>query len=182
MKKITKIIKKVAGHTGKAVLLGALVGGVSMMSYATGTLEKAGPTRDKVEAAKLQTAQQSLDVVVAAIAKADPNWVKGLPLMSEKFNAFTRVPETKKVQTTTFALTGTDPLQASSYEHAPAPPNCQSGQEEICYITAEVSNPGDPEEDWLPSMTPALQDEIEDILETPVSQREDTQNVKLRAE
>lgn len=85
MKTIAKIIKKVAIQARRAVLFGALVGGVSMASYATeGT---AGPT---IERAQLETVNINLEAVVTAITKVDPNWVKGLPkLTGTKINALT---------------------------------------------------------------------------------------------
>ena len=76
------VIKKVAEQASKIVLLGALVGGVSMMSYATGTT--AGPT---IEKAQLETVHINLEAVVAAITKTDPDWVKGLPMLRERTTA-----------------------------------------------------------------------------------------------
>jgi len=55
-----------------------LVGGVSLASYATET--PVGPT---IEKAQLETVDINLDEVVAAITKADPDWVKGLPKLKE---------------------------------------------------------------------------------------------------
>jgi len=62
-------------QASKVVLFGALVGGVSMMSYATETT--IGPT---IEKAQLETVDINLDEVVAAITKADSDWVKRLPV------------------------------------------------------------------------------------------------------
>mgnify|MGYP007082198945 CR=1 FL=1 len=78
MEKMKNIITKIAGRARKAVLLGTLVGGVSMLSYATETTT--GPT---IEKARLETVTISLDKVVAAITKADPNWVNSLPVLKE---------------------------------------------------------------------------------------------------
>lgn len=84
------------------------------------------------------------------------------------------------IVTASFILTGSNPLASGSYEHAPAPPTCQTGVEEICYIEAEVANPGASPNDWLPLMTDELKDEIEEIFNTPVELRNETDNVKLR--
>lgn len=80
MNSITQVIRKVATAVRKTVLIGALVGGVSMIASATETTEtKVGPTIGK---AQLETVHINLDAVVAAIAKVDPDWVKGLPVIS----------------------------------------------------------------------------------------------------
>lgn len=167
MKTITKIIKKVTRKAQRAVLLGALVGGASILSYATETT--AGPT---IEKAQLEAVTINLEAVVAAISKADPNWVKGLQMASVKV---------KRLVTADFTLIDTDRLAPESYQHASSTPPCQQGVAEICYITTEVENPEDPEEDWRPVMTDNLQSEIETIFDTPPALRQDTQNVKLRA-
>lgn len=73
------VIKKVAEQASKVVLFGALVGGVSLASYATET--PVGPT---IEKAQLETVDINLDAVVAAITKVDPDWVKGLPVVRVK--------------------------------------------------------------------------------------------------
>lgn len=78
MKTITNIIRKVAEQASKLVLFSALVGGVSMMSYATETT--VGPTSEK---AQLETVHINLDAVVTAITKADPDWAKGLPIVKK---------------------------------------------------------------------------------------------------
>ncbi|MFC3198261.1 hypothetical protein ACFOET_11620 [Parapedobacter deserti] len=166
MKAITKILKKVVGQARKAVLLGAFLGGISMMSYAEETA--ISPT---VEKAKVEVVNISLEAVVAAITKVDPNWVKGLPVVKRK---------AKRLETSSFALIDTDPLEADSYEHASAPPTCDPGVAEVCYIIAEVENPDDPEEDWRPVMTQTLRNEITAIFQTDPEDRDDTANVKLR--
>ncbi|MFB2117850.1 hypothetical protein [Parapedobacter sp. 2B3] len=73
----SEIIKKVAQTVRKTVLLGALVGGVSMASYATET--PVGPT---IEKAQLETVDINLDAVVVAITKANPDWVRSLPSLT----------------------------------------------------------------------------------------------------
>lgn len=146
------MIRKVATIARKAVLLGALVSGVSMVSYATETTEtNIGPTKDKVEAAKLQTVQQSLNAVVAAIKKVDPDWVKSLPVMKEttKTGARTAI---KKRATLTYGVL--DKVDANTYRITPnsLPPNTphRCGSEDFpCTITfdPEDSEPWVDEDD-----------------------------------
>lgn len=68
------VIKKVAEQASKVVLFGALVGGVSLASYATET--PVGPT---IEKAQLETVDINLDAVVAALTVIDPAWAESLP-------------------------------------------------------------------------------------------------------
>src|SRR5690606_7374252 len=80
MNSITQVIRKVDTAVRKTVLLGALVGGVSMIANATETTEtNVGPT---IEKAQLETVHINLEAVVAAITKVDPDWVKGLPMVN----------------------------------------------------------------------------------------------------
>lgn len=71
------VIKKVAEQASKAVLFGALVGGVSLASYATETT--VGPT---IEKAQLEAVHINLETVVEAISKGDPGWVESLPKLA----------------------------------------------------------------------------------------------------
>lgn len=131
MNRVTKMIKKVAMRATKLALIGALVGGISMESYASATLEKAGPVREKVEAAKLQTVQQSLEEVVAAITKADPEWVKGLPVVKGKAEEqlyWYEVQNGNTVGEYQFHLTRTDAIGEEF---------CDPGDDEICLFGSE---------------------------------------------
>ncbi|WP_257670783.1 hypothetical protein [Parapedobacter tibetensis] len=132
MKAITKILKKVAGQARKAVLFGALAGGISMMSYATETT--VGPT---IEKAQLEAVNVSLEAVVAAITKVDPNWVKGLPVIKESVKPM--VKQAAMLAPQWFILVNeSEPLDPDSYR--PADPGeeeslCE-GDEGVCAINA----------------------------------------------
>src|SRR3546814_15408632 len=78
MSTIKKMFGKVADLAKKVVLVGAIVGGVSLVANATEA--SAGPT---IEKAKLETVNVNLESVVAAITKVDPDWVKGLPMLKK---------------------------------------------------------------------------------------------------
>ncbi|WP_353197509.1 hypothetical protein [Parapedobacter defluvii] len=64
MKTITKILKKVVGQARKAVLFGALIGGVSMISYATETT--VGPVIEKVQVSNVQLETVSIEALIMA--------------------------------------------------------------------------------------------------------------------
>lgn len=80
-----------------------------------------------------------------------------------------------------FALTDeADRLNPNNYKHSPLTPTCSPGTLEICYIKAEVANPEDDAEDWIPVISEDLEDEITDLFNTHPGQRSDTPNIKLR--
>lgn len=136
MDKIIAVIEKVAATARKAVLFGALVGGVSMVSYATETTEtNVGPTKDKVEAAKLQTVQQSLNAVVDAIKKVDPNWVKGLPVVN-----VVKDEETLHWYIVTNDQTVGSPIFEKTRTEAMDEGPCDPGDNDICLFGSEDDN------------------------------------------
>lgn len=64
MKAITKTFRKMVGYAGKAVLFGALIGGVSIGSYATE--RPVGPTIEKAGFAKVIMDVASVEAMVLA--------------------------------------------------------------------------------------------------------------------
>src|SRR5690606_31830687 len=138
MNSITQVIRKVATAVRKTVLIGALVGGVSMIASATETTEtKVGPT---IEKAQLETVEINLDAVVAAITKVDPDWVKGLPRVKpEKVNTTEVATKSTSLNTVIWVFEGGlgDILDTEAYTPSPnnTPPNdCDAGDDLPCYL------------------------------------------------
>lgn len=149
MSTITLILSKVVKHAKKVVLFGALIGGVSMMSYATETTKsKVGPT---IEKAQLEAVNINLDAVVAAITKVDPDWMKGMPQIKQLTVNIT------KLETRYF---GYDETSSTWIElDDPYDPNgCEEGSEQCAYSTTrpEGTGPGEVPSSFNPTQRDAM--------------------------